>query len=379
MFIVILNLGLAAGSHAQKRDTSVYFYKSADFSDGISSSIQVNSFAEADYFRVVYPSETFHHYIINEFYKDGKVKLIGNTVPGADPGTLSGAGVAYDGDVASYYPNGKKKSLSHFVNGVKDGDEYLFYPDGKVYCYVKNSPGKQWNSRFNYNMDITKSKYLECYDRKGAMICQDGNGEWITYTSDFDKVVMHGPVKNGYKDGRWVGNTYRADSIKYAYIYKRGEIKESYGYDRSGIAYPFEEVHQRADCAKGDVFSFLQSIRNHLKLPKGEEQLNIDTMHVCFIVEKNGTITDFHVLGDNLSSTVKDAFALALKPGNLWTPGKYYGVPFRTRIILPFYVYRNTSTSVHKTYTTEIGGMDRTTTTTRKSKELFANEKLIDF
>lgn len=375
----MLNLVMVTGIYAQKRDTSVYFYKLANWGEGFTSVIQVNSLNEADYFRVVYPSETFHHYIINEFYKNGKIKLMGTTIPGTDPVTLNTADVPYDGDVATYYQNGKKQSLAHFVNGAKNGDEYLFYPDGKVYCYMKNSPHKQWNSQFNSNQDVTKSLFLECYDKGGNMICQNGNGEWITYSSDYSHVIMHGPVKNGYKDGKWTGNTFRADSIKYAYIYKKGEIKESFGYDKSGLTYPFEQIHQRANCTKGDVFSFLQSIRNHLKLPRGEDQLNIDTMHICFIIEKNGAITDFHVLGDSLSPMVKAAFTRALKPGSLWTPGKYYGVPFRTRVVLPFYVYRATSTTVEKTYTTVIGQKDQVTTTTRNSKELFGNEKLIDF
>jgi hypothetical protein len=380
-FMALTFLLLTTTICSAQRDTSIFYYKAQSIGEGFTDTLQVSRLADADYFRVVYPTETFNGYTVNEFYKDGKRKLLGTTIPHINKNTLGVIDIEYEGDVATYYPDGKKQSITHYIKGVKDGDQYLFYPDGKVYCYLKNSPHSQWNAQFNIHQNVTQSLLMDCYDKSGNMICQGGNGNWITYSPGYDKEIMRGAVKNGYKEGKWDGNTYRADSIKYSYAYHKGNIDESIGYDRAGTAYPFKQVYERADCAKGNVFSFIDYTRNHVKLPAGTDDINIniDTMHVCFIIEKNGTLSDFHVLGDYLSPEIKGAFAKALKPNSLWTPGKYYGVPFRTRMILPLRIYTNTRTTTQKVYTPVIGGRDYTYRSTQTSEQVFGQEKMLDF
>jgi hypothetical protein len=379
LLFTLINLLITVAVYAQYSDTSVYYFKHEKFGKGFADTIRVNTLAEADYFRVVYPSDKFHRFTINEYYTNGKVKSIGTTIAGINPYLLSSVAVQYDGDFAAFYPNGKRKSTVHFTNGHKDGDEYVFYPDGKIYAYIKNSVHQQRLIQFDMDVTVVKSLFWECYDKKGNMTCQNGDGEWVSYNSTFDTIFMHGPMKKGLRDGKWYGNTLRPDSIKYTYIYKKGEITDRVGYDKMGTAYPFDNINERADCNKGTVFSFLQSIRNHLKLPPGTDKPNIDTMHASFIIEKDGSISNFHVLGYDLSPIVKDAFVKALKPDKVWMPAKYYGIPFRTLMVLPFYVERYSTTKTNDfNYNPTTNKLQRTVTTTN-TKSVYGSQTLVDF
>jgi hypothetical protein len=62
--------------------------------------------------------------------------------------------------------------------------------------------------------------------------------------------------------------------------------------------------------------------------------MSVDTAHISFIVEKDGHLSDFKVLGD-VSSNVEIALSDAFSKCRDWLPSIYYGIPLRTRIILP--------------------------------------------
>lgn len=45
--------------------------------------------------------------------------------------------VSLSGDCISFFPDGKKKSITYYSDGKKEGNEYLFYPTGTIYCLRK--------------------------------------------------------------------------------------------------------------------------------------------------------------------------------------------------------------------------------------------------
>ena len=117
-------------------DTAFFYYKTNYFGH----IRKVSTLDSADFVRAILapdPGESFFN--VKEFYRNGKIKFIGKTDPdvlNADP---KKTGVLFlTGDCINYFPSGKRQSITHYSRGQKDGDEYLFYPDGRIYCYLKN-------------------------------------------------------------------------------------------------------------------------------------------------------------------------------------------------------------------------------------------------
>jgi len=317
IFIISINTAICQ----IKPDTTVYYFKYAQPQDAL-----ITNAERADYFRVILPpDQNDDRSNIKEFYKNGKAKLIGKS--GSETiSNLKSSQIVLDGDCVSYYSNGKKESTVHYSKGYKDGVEYIFYPDGKVYCSIKH---------ILFQEIYEKTLFWECYDDKGNMICQNGNGLWLLYDENYKNVINQGNIKNGYEDGEWHGRTLRPDSITYVYFYKKGDLIKSLGY-KDKIAYPFNEAFEHASYHKGELTDFIENLKGHLKWPIGEDgkKISLDTIQISFIIEKDGTLNEIEVLGTQ-KSNIKEALVTALKKTDKWTPAKYYGVPFRTNVILP--------------------------------------------
>jgi hypothetical protein len=232
----------------------------------------------------------------------------------------------YDGDCVEFYPSGKKMSNSHYAGGFKDGLEYLFYPSGKPYYTLKYSASDKIKN--------TGLKW-ECYDKDGNEICKDGNGKWIVYDSDYITVKLEGFVKRGNNDGEWREKITNPDTIQLMYKYNNGVIVSSTGYDSKGNAYPFQAEIEKAHY-KSRGLTFIEVLRSHIKLPRDAngKKMSMDTMHVSFVVEKDGHLSNYKVLGE-VDQQLKDAIFAGLDQINGWTPQKRFGIPHRTEIIFP--------------------------------------------
>jgi len=307
-------------------DTTICFFKKIKYW----GDIRVNKLADADYFRVLIltdPTDPDSTVQVQEFYKDGKQKLLGTS--NLKTGNARQASMKLTGSWTSYFPNGKKMGM---YNATDDGNQYMyfFYPTGKIHICMRNN------------------LYWECYDKDGNMTCKGGNGLWSYYDQDFNIVTLSGMVKNGYQDGIWHGDTHRSDSIKYTYTYKRGVLTDRTGFDRSGKSYPFDYVietegyyaykyrYMAGEKDVGGPVAFVKDVRTNLKWPRDEngKKIAIDTMHVIFTIEGEGTLSNISLLGD-VNPKVNAAIVAAVKQCKNWHPVRYYGIPLKTIIVCP--------------------------------------------
>jgi antitoxin component YwqK of YwqJK toxin-antitoxin module len=304
-------------------DTTIRYFKTID---GIN--IHVESLDSADYFRLILPSDSGDaRYNIQEYYKNGKIKFVGKASTGDGFLSPKSDGLILDGDCISYYPNGKKSSISHYKEGYKDAFEYLFYPNGTIYCCLKHllANSKVYNETLDW----------ECYDPSGKMICKAGNGKWIVYDNEYKYIKFEGQVVNGYMEGEWRGSITKPDTIKYIYKYKKGSVLSSIGYDRKGNTYLFKKEIEPATYRSGQL-TFVEVLRSHIKLPRDTngEKASIDTVHISFVVEKDGHISEFKI-SDKVNPRLKEAVLAGLEKCNNWSSAKIYGVPLRTQIVIP--------------------------------------------
>ena len=322
-FLLFLTLTVAVRYQAtcQKVDTAKYYFQ---FNNriGLSSDFhQVDSMDEADFFRIIFPSDSAGYDNVKDFYKNGNPRFAGKA------GAATAFPLSLAGNCIYYYPSGLKQRITHYLNNKKEGEEFIFYPDGHLYCRIKYVLKKE---------DIVPSAvlFLDCYDGKGNMICKDGNGVWITEDEIFNPLVK-GPVKDGSFDGVWHGLEKRADSITYVYKYNKGKFDSGIGYDKNGKAYLFTDDIEKASF-KDNPILFLDELYNHLKIPKDEngKKMSLDALQLSFIVETDGSLSSPKVL-NNESDALKSALATALSKCGRWMPWKQYGVPVRTQIIMP--------------------------------------------
>lgn len=316
-FAINLFLLNIAFSKTRNADTTILFFRQTT----PNNSSTVHSIDSADYIMLILPPDAHDtRYNIKQFYKNGKIKFIGK----ADFKTtnFNRGIITFDGDCTSYYRNGKKYSISHFDKGLMDGSEFLFYPSGAIYCTKKHL----------YNGQILK---WECYDENANMICQDGNGRWIEYDDSCKNIKMEGQVVKGYMEGEWTGKVWYPDTIRYVYHYKKSLFRSAMSYDKNGKVYPFEDDIEFATFKNGNL-RFADRLHNRIKVPvdANGETISVDTIHVSFIVEKNGEISQLAVPG-NVHPDLKASIIYVLSKCTGWHPLKLFGIPYRARVTFP--------------------------------------------
>jgi len=315
--LIVMIFGGAQKVKCQTADTVITYYKY--FNGEVK---QINTLDSADYITMTYPpdsSDSFYN--IKEFYKNGRIKFTGKF------SARIGNVYFLQDDCVSYYPNGKKQDVSHYLNGKKDGFEYFFNPIGRVSNVIK------WVEYAGAN---NLKFYWECYDLNGNMLCENGNGKWIAYDNDFKNILQTGQVKKGLLDGKLYGSTGRADSIKYICDYSNGFLRSGISYDKMGKSHVFTKERRIADYQNGGIFNFIDDLKSHLKIPKDPagNEINIDTVQISFIVEKDGRVTGLKVV-KNIDDRLATALNKAVAKCDLWKPGTYFGIPCREKIIMP--------------------------------------------
>ena len=286
----------------------------------------VNSLDSADFFRMILPPDPGDtKYNIREYYKNGQIKLMGKSDPIREK--FKNGLVSFSGSCIRYYPNGKRESITQYFENHKEGLECIYYPNGSIYFTIKHSL-----SHRNFDDEI---QYWECYDNTGAMICSAGNGNWVVYDREYKNVLMSGKVKNGFREGEWDGKIINADSIKYVYKYEKGIVTSSIGYDKEGKPYPFALMNVAANY-RGGFPTFINELNKYLKVPRGPDgkKIPLSNIRISFIVEKDSTTSHVETLGI-MNQDLDKALAEALSNCRDWTPTRFYGIPYRTRVILP--------------------------------------------
>jgi len=285
---------------------------------------QVATLDSADFIRVILPTYSTNDRIsVQEFYKNGNLKL---TAKYDKFYNRTGASTP-DGDCVTYFETGKKKSITHYANGQKEGDEYLFYPDGSIYCNIKHIAkiGEYLNKIVNW----------ECHDKKGTITCNARNGIWTLYDANFF-VVLQGQVINGSFEGDWHGQTNSKDSTKYIYKFHRGLFVSGIGYDAAGKPYPFLKASD-PPFYKKDAVVFMELVRSHLKTPRDKDgkKIDLNNAFLSFVIEKDGSLSDPQIIGYD-DPKITDALKDALAKCKGWYPRIYYGIPLRSKITIPF-------------------------------------------
>ena len=268
IFLLTISLFLCREAFAQK-DTSVYYLKN--------SGKAVSSKDSADFFLVILPPDISvdkNLFIVKEYYKNGKVRLMGNS-------RTNGLNLKFEGAQICFFPNGHKMRISSYNNGVPVGDVLEYYANGKLYS-IKSYTNDQ------------KVFLKQCNDSTGNALTENGNGKWINFFDESFKAFSEGHVNNGVEEGEWRGKW--NDSINTVLVYKTGKLMSVKEFDLSGKDITKINTQGEPEFPGGsdNMFKF---INNNMHYPETARKNGTQgEVIIGFVVEADGTLTNFKVI-----------------------------------------------------------------------------------
>lgn len=303
-------------AYCNTADTSIIYYKT----DARGTQRKVHSLDSADFFKIILPPDPGESlYNVKEFYANGHPKLIGKS--DAYLTKPADGVVILQGPCISFYPDGKRKYIANFYNGYLDGVCTEYYPTGEVYYHMK----------YNYR---AKPYYIDCYDKNGNLIAKDGNGSWVDYAFDSPDYFVKGNIKNGNPEGDWKGQISKPEAIKFTYTFKKGNFVAGHGYGTDGKVYTFTHTSEAPGYKDGPLV-FSGYIQRNIVLPRDSAGKKLkDVIWVTFMVERDGRLDDFKVLG-NPNLALAEAAIDVLKKSPPWKPRRFFGVPVPSKITFP--------------------------------------------
>jgi antitoxin component YwqK of YwqJK toxin-antitoxin module len=268
-----------------------------------------------DYTRVVedYTAKK-NLYTVSEYYKSGKIRM---NATSKNKNNLQLEGLRID-----YYENGNKKQESNYVDNKLTGKQFSWYENN-----VKKSEKEIIQDTKN---KTSETKTLQFWNSEGKQTVLDGNGQIEETEGEF---YEKGEVKDGEKQGVWKGKSIKRN-YTFTEKYKNGKLISGISTDTSNNNYPYKELMEKPEPRKGFT-DFYQHIGKNFKTPDVPGLHG--KIHVTFVVDKDGSLTDVRVLKD-LGYNTKDEAIKAVSSYGKWTPGKMRGVPTRVLYSLPISV-----------------------------------------
>lgn len=226
-----------------------------------------------------------------------------------------------------YYENGNKKQESNYVDNHLSGKQISWYENN----LKKSEKEIIWDTKNK----TTETNIISFWNPDGTQTVIDGNGN-IEETND-DEIYEKGEIKNGGKDGIWEGKNLKRD-YTFTEIYKKGKFISGISSDKNNQKYPYKEIFTKPIPERG-LAHFYKHVGKTFKTPD-VSGLN-GKVYISFVVDKDGTLTDFKIIKDIGYDTGKEAIK-ALSTYDKWTPGKMRGISTRVMYSLPITInYRN--------------------------------------
>lgn len=296
---------------------NVYYFNRYD--------IKVTNPDSAEYMRIVRePDSGSVLYTVLEYYKDKTPKLTGYS-SSIDP-------VTYQGQLISYYPNGKRRIIAEYKNNHLINSLYNFYPDGKLH-FVKQYSAVPVLGTY------TEPQIITFNDSTGKAMVIDGNGYYKEISPSFSvnrfyKLYEEGPIKNGKRDGRWsaVLDTTGA-TLKETYA--DGRLLTGTFTSKDGITRTYTGERETSPDYKGGMQEFYSYLGHNIRYPVNAFKNKIQgRVIVQFVVEKDGSLTNVKALRSPNEDLAQESVRVISSSPN-WIPGKQFGFPVRVQYTVP--------------------------------------------
>ncbi|MBA0884466.1 energy transducer TonB [Flavobacterium sp. BBQ-18] len=224
-----------------------------------------------------------------------------------------------EGTRIDYYENGNKKQESNYVDNQLSGKQISWYENN-----VKKSEKEMvWDAKNK----TTETNVIAFWNSEGKQTVIDGNGQ-VEETDD--EIYEKGEIKNAKKEGIWEGKHLK-EKYSFTEIYKNGVFVSGISADENNNKYPYKELIEKANPSKG-MDDFYRHIGRNYRTPNVQGLRG--KIYLTFVVDKDGSLTNFRVLRDLGYGTGQEGIKAVSSYGK-WTPGKMRGVPVKVLYSIP--------------------------------------------
>jgi len=272
----------------------------------------------ADIVRIVSePDSGSALYNVAEYYKkSGKRKLVAKSSTIDPP--------KFEGMVMTSYENGNRKAINKYAAGVFSGEQYEFFPNGKLYVI------KTYNDKPNKN-NFPSFSITANYDSLGNVLVTDGNGYLKEYNDSFNRITREGSLKGGKRNGEW---KFRDSLISAVEIYSDGAFVSGTSTDKDGKVIIYT-VPETTPTFRGGPLEFSKYLATTVRYPDIDRRNAIQgTVLISFVVEKDGKTSNIKVLRPVSPSIDREAVRV-IEKSPLWQPGTQFGRTVRAQYTVP--------------------------------------------
>jgi len=227
-----------------------------------------------------------------------------------------------NGESITYYKNGNKRSLITYDNGKPIGVFFKWYENGnpkEESFYL----GVTWAS-------AKHQKMINYWNEKGEKTVTNGNG---FLESKDDYLTEKGSYKNGFKDGKWTGNSLK-NTFSYEETYTEGELVSGVSFESDGTKNEYTSLELRPEPIKG-MEHFYKYISKNFKAPKSAYKNKIQgKIIVGFVVDKEGKIIEPKIL-KSLGTELDNEAINVLTSYENWKPALQKGRKVRCSFSIP--------------------------------------------
>ncbi|SMG21855.1 energy transducer TonB [Sphingobacterium psychroaquaticum] len=228
------------------------------------------------------------------------------------------------GQKLAYYPNGKLYTREQYNQWHQLTDTaYQYYQNGAIESIKVYNPEKK-------NAD--KIEYILLQDSLGKKLVVNGNGFLRLVYSD--NYYESGPIVNNKKDGQWTGK-YMKDT--FVEIWENEELVSGTLKDSSGVSSTYNKDNYYLEPEyPGGLNTLRRNLGNNYRYPSKAMAEGISgTVIVGFIIERDGTMSNFKVEQDLGHGTGQEAIRALRQTSQKWKPGIQRGKPVRVAYRIP--------------------------------------------
>ncbi|MBZ4036255.1 hypothetical protein K6T82_15890 [Flavobacterium sp. 17A] len=164
-------------------------------------------------------------YVVTDYYKNGRKRMTGSTL---DRDVLK-----KDGEFIFYFKNGTKESVANYSEDHKNGKEINWYENQSKKCEKQHS----WDPKTKRSQTLI----LNCWNEDKTQTVTDGNGEYEE-TDAF--ITQKGEIKNGLKQGIWLGND-SAKKTSFVDNYDKGILVSGVSVDENNVKTAYSSLNEK--------------------------------------------------------------------------------------------------------------------------------------
>lgn len=223
-----------------------------------------------------------------------------------------------------YYQTGQIMAVGSVKNGRPARSVKSFYENGKP----------QGELEFEH-FELTRVsivRVINYWDSIGNKIIDNGNGQCTCVLNPFENatVAENGKIVNQLKEGEWTANT---AIYSYRETYENGQLQRG-TLNYRGESFDYNVIEESAQPA-GGMEALYAHVGRVMKYPvKARRQGIQGRVIVQFVVQKDGTLTDTHVI-NGIGGGCDEEAIRAIMSSPKWKPGKQRGRPVKQRYMLP--------------------------------------------